>query len=331
MYVCSRAPTTPACHLYDHALFELCIACCVRSESYCRAGARRPRMRRSACRTVCRMSYWRFPADHCCGDANCQLALPGSEGYDGGVLGYCNVAASEADLMAVLDVQPVGVGLAISAAWLKSYVGGSVARDCGAEAGARLNEAALLVGYGQTAAGEAYWKVQLSRSSAFGDGGYALLARGRAAPQSLGSCGILAAASYPVVTKPQKPTPFPQPVPRKHYGDPPCLPGEVEQHIAGFAGTLCTSHCNATSGNPPCPPDSTRPDGSTSPVCALQNPATGLEYCALLCASDCDCPTGQACAMVTSTSGVCLAPVRCLSPALESPAALVLLRQHCCR
>ena len=259
-------------------------------------------------------------ADRCCGDANCQLAIPGSEGYDGGVLGYCDVPPSESDLMAVLNVQPVGVGLATSSAWLQSYVAGSVASDCGAEPGARLNEAALLVGYGQTSDGEKYWKVQLSRGAAFGDGGYALLARGHVGgePEArsagrLGSCGILAAASYPVVTKPRKPTSFPIPVPQKHYGYPPCLPDEVEQHLAGFSGTLCTSRCNATSGTPSCPKDSTSPGGSLDPVCALQNPTTKFQYCALLCTSDCDCPTGESCAMLTVAEGVCLAPAPGLS------------------
>ena len=231
--------------------------------------------------------------------------------------------------MAVLNVQPVGVGLAISSSWLHNYAAGSVASDCGVGVGARLNEAALLVGYGQTTGGEEYWKVQLSRGTAFGDGGYALLARGKnggggAEPGGgggVGSCGILAAASYPVVTKPRKPIPFPKPVPRKHYGYPPCLPDEVEQHMAGFSGTLCTSRCNATSGTPKCPTDSTRSGGAQDPTCALQNPTTKLEYCALLCASDCDCPTGQACAMVTSVEGVCLAPVPGLSS--TTPLALV--------
>ena len=257
-------------------------------------------------------------ADHCCGDSSCQLAIPGSEGYDGGVLGYCNVPVSEADLMAVVNVQPVGVGLSVSSAWLRSYTAGSVASDCGAAAGARLNEAALLVGYGETADGAGYWKVQLSRGLTFGDGGYALLARGQGAQRDgaqreavggRGSCGILSAASYPVVTKPLKPIPFPKPVPKKHYGFPPCLPDEVEQHLAGFSGTLCTSRCNATSGTPKCPTDSTRPGGQLDPSCAIQNPTTKLEYCALLCNSDCDCPTGETCAMVTHAEGVCLAPV----------------------
>ena len=255
-------------------------------------------------------------ADHCCGDSNCQLAIPGSEGYDGGVLGYCNVPVSEAALMAVLNVQPVGVGLSVASSWLQSYKAGSVTSDCGAAADARLNEAALLVGYGQTAGGEAYWKVQFSRGLTFGDGGYALLARGRGAQPDgsqradggggRGSCGILSAASYPVVTKPLKPIPFPKPVPKEHYGFPPCLPDEVEQHLAGFSGTLCTSRCNATSGTPQCPTDS---GSQLAPSCAIQNPTTKLEYCALLCTSDCDCPTGESCAMVTLAEGVCLAPV----------------------
>lgn len=261
-------------------------------------------------------------ADHCCGDSNCQLAIPGSEGYDGGVSGYCDVPVSEEALMAVVNMQPVGVGLSVTPAWLRSYKAESVASDCGAAADARLNEAALLVGYGRTGAGEGYWKVQLSRGSAFGDGGYALLARGHVGGQAdevarRGSCGILSAASYPVVTKPQKPIPFPKPVPQKHYGFPPCLPDEVEQHLAGFSGTLCTSRCNATSGTPKCPPDSTRSGGAMAPSCAIQNPTTKLEYCALLCYSDCDCPIGEVCAMVTSAEGVCLAPV----PGLSAPVA----------
>ena len=118
----------------------------------------------------------------------------------------------------------------------------------------------------------------------------------------------MAAASYPVVTKPQKKATFPIPVPRKHYGFPPCLPGEVEQRLAGFDGTLCTSRCNATTHKPKCPQDSTAPGGGAAAACLLQNQATKHEYCALPCQIDCDCPVGEFCAMVSPQTGVCMSP-----------------------
>ena len=96
----------------------------------------------------------------CCGDSRCQIGVPGQEG--GGVQGFCNLPAGSATaLQSAVAKQPIAVGLALPADFMRSYKGGVYSGDCGE----RLNEAALLVGYGSRD-GQEYWKVKFSRGTA---------------------------------------------------------------------------------------------------------------------------------------------------------------------
>jgi hypothetical protein len=215
---------------------------------------------------------------HCCRD-NCPVGVPGQE--DGGVQGFCNVpAASESALISALNQQPIAVGLALPPGFLQRYKGGVYQEDYRG----RMNEAALAVGYGSLPSGEKYWKVKLFRGPSFGLGGFVLLARG-GDTGPLGQCSILAAASYPVVTKPEKS--YPRPGKAQHYGPPPCLESEVEMRVAGLDGTICTTPCATTAGDAGgCP---------SSGQCDLQDPKTKAKYCTKSCVSDCHCAAPERC------------------------------------
>jgi hypothetical protein len=70
-----------------------------------------------------------------------------------------------------------------------------------------------------------------------------------------------------------------------HYGSPKegCEPDELAFSIMGVKGSVCAPTCSSS----PCPTD--LPVGTTAvPTCALQNPATGDKYCALICAPSTD-------------------------------------------
>ena len=65
-----------------------------------------------------------------------------------------------------------------------------------------------------------------------------------------------------------------------HYGSPEngCEADETAFSIMGVPGQICSPTCTTN----PCPSDV--PDGVTAtPTCALQNPASGEKYCALIC------------------------------------------------
>mmetsp|Transcript_26433 Transcript_26433/g.37267 ORF Transcript_26433/g.37267 Transcript_26433/m.37267 type:complete len:146 (-) Transcript_26433:1162-1599(-) len=65
-----------------------------------------------------------------------------------------------------------------------------------------------------------------------------------------------------------------------HYGSPKdgCEADESAFSIMGVPGSVCSPACTSN----PCPTDV--PDGVTAtPTCALQNPASGDKYCALIC------------------------------------------------
>jgi hypothetical protein len=228
----------------------------------------------------------------CC-RSNCNLGVPCQE--DGGVQGFCNVpAASETALMSALSHQPVAVGLALPPGFLHSYKGGIFEEDYQGP----MNEAALAVGYG-TLHGQKYWKVKLFRGRHFGLSGYALLARG-GDTGPLGMCSILAAPSYPVVTKPPKT--YPKPEKRHRYGSPPCMQNEQQVQVPGTSNTICTTRCT-TGGS--CPNPGGHADAS--PSCDLDDPKSKHTFCTLNCQGDCDCPPAQQCVMsVYLASPICV-------------------------
>ena len=191
--------------------------------------------------------------------------------------------------MSALNQQPIAVGLALPPGFLQNYKSGVFSQSYDG----RMNEAALAVGYGTTYSGEKYWKVKLFRGNHFGLDGFALLARGNHTGP-LGTCSILAAASYPVVTKPSHP--YPKPHKKvQHYGPPPCLlKSEVEIQVPGLHGTISTTPCSGDGGGGVSADAGGCPDGGQ---CTLQDPKTKVMYCTKSCATDCGCPAKERCMM----------------------------------
>eukprot|EP00298_Acanthocystis_sp_HF-20_P014539 c20811_g1_i1.p1 GENE.c20811_g1_i1~~c20811_g1_i1.p1 ORF type:complete len:336 (+),score=107.07 c20811_g1_i1:50-1057(+) len=105
---------------------------------------------------------------------------------------YKDVAQSEAALEAAVNVGPVSVAIEADQEAFQFYSSGVLTGDCGTS----LDHGVLAVGYG-TDNGVNYWKVKNSWGADWGMSGYVLIEKGKA--QKGGQCGILLAASYPVV------------------------------------------------------------------------------------------------------------------------------------
>ena len=100
---------------------------------------------------------------------------------------------SDAALMAAVAAQPVAVAIEADQSGFQFYSSGVFSGTCGSQ----LDHGVLLVGYGTTSAGAAYYKVKNSWGGSWGLQGYVLLARGGG--HEGGMCGILTSASYPVL------------------------------------------------------------------------------------------------------------------------------------
>jgi C1A family cysteine protease len=105
---------------------------------------------------------------------------------------YKDVGHTEADLQAAVTQQPVSVAIEADQDAFQFYSSGVLTGKCGTN----LDHGVLAVGYG-TLNGVDYWKVKNSWGASWGMNGYVLIERGK--KQSGGQCGILLAASYPVV------------------------------------------------------------------------------------------------------------------------------------
>jgi cathepsin L len=100
---------------------------------------------------------------------------------------YVDVEATEDALMAALNLQPVSVAVDANI-WWQLYSGGVMTKNCGTS----LDHGVLAVGYGTDGSND-YWKIKNSWASSWGESGYIRLKRGS------DSCGVLTAASYPVL------------------------------------------------------------------------------------------------------------------------------------
>jgi KDEL-tailed cysteine endopeptidase len=103
---------------------------------------------------------------------------------------------SEAALMSAVSMQPVSIAIEADQRDFQLYKRGVYTAKCGTN----LDHGVLVVGYGVYDDGKEttkYWKVKNSWSAGWGMDGYILLERGIS--QEGGQCGILEAASYPVL------------------------------------------------------------------------------------------------------------------------------------
>jgi C1A family cysteine protease len=105
---------------------------------------------------------------------------------------YKDVSQTEDALQAAVTQQPVSVAIEADQVAFQFYKDGVLTGKCGTN----LDHGVLAVGYG-TDNGTQYWKVKNSWGADWGMSGYVLIEKGKA--QKGGQCGILMAASYPVV------------------------------------------------------------------------------------------------------------------------------------
>jgi C1A family cysteine protease len=105
---------------------------------------------------------------------------------------YKDVAQTETALATAVAQQPVSVAIEADQAAFQFYSSGVLTGTCGTN----LDHGVLAVGYG-TLSGTNYWKVKNSWGGSWGMSGYVLIQRGK--KQTGGQCGILMAASYPIV------------------------------------------------------------------------------------------------------------------------------------
>jgi len=89
--------------------------------------------------------------------------------------------------------QPVAVAVEADAFVFQHYKSGVLSQD---SCGNRVDHAVLVVGYGVTENGIAYWLVKNSWGARWGEAGYLRIQRG--VPKE-GECGIKTEPSYPIV------------------------------------------------------------------------------------------------------------------------------------
>jgi xylem cysteine proteinase len=102
---------------------------------------------------------------------------------------------SDSALMSALSKQPVSVAIEADQDAFQFYSGGVLTAACGTN----LDHGVLAVGYGTDSSGGNYYKVKNSWGPDWGEAGYVRLARAASYNGGAGQCGILSAASYPVV------------------------------------------------------------------------------------------------------------------------------------
>merc|ERR1711915_385318 len=216
-----------------------------------------------------------------CKSSGCDVAMP-----SGTVKGVKSISgligsASDKDLMAAAQQQPVSIAIEADQDIFQHYTSGVITGNCGTN----TDHGVLLVGYG-TDSGTDYWKVKNSWGASWGMNGYILIQRG------VNKCGIAdGPPSYPTVNgapgpaptpTPPAPTPPPTPTPtptppsdHHHYGAPPCLDDEIEGEFEG-GGKLCAAPCDASGA---CSTDFPEGMSDPQPQCILQDQDTGDQYC----------------------------------------------------
>jgi cathepsin L len=100
-----------------------------------------------------------------------KLAAPGAVVYNNNYAAMMNWLATKGPIVAMVDARK----------W--KYYNSGIMRDCGTA----VNHSILIVGYGKTSSGVAYWRVKNSWGTGWGSGGYILVKRSSTGG---GACGI---------------------------------------------------------------------------------------------------------------------------------------------
>jgi len=121
-----------------------------------------------------------------CKSSGCDVAMP-----SGTVKGVKSISgligsASDQDLMAAAQQQPVSIAIEADQDIFQHYTSGVITGNCGTN----TDHGVLLVGYG-TDAGTDYWKVKNSWGASWGDNGYVRMTRGK------NICGINSGPNVP--------------------------------------------------------------------------------------------------------------------------------------
>ncbi|KAI9918459.1 hypothetical protein PsorP6_011962 [Peronosclerospora sorghi] len=118
--------------------------------------------------------------------------------WDDHVSDYKVVAPTERALLRAVAQGPVTANLDALGDGFRHYAGGIYdARDCQND-GEEVNHAVVIVGFGETAAGDEYWILRNTWGTMWGEDGYMRIARGRTVSAKYGPCNLYVYADYPV-------------------------------------------------------------------------------------------------------------------------------------
>ncbi|KAG2787669.1 hypothetical protein JG687_00013100 [Phytophthora cactorum] len=117
--------------------------------------------------------------------------------WESNVSDYKVVAASEKALLRAVTSGPVTANIDATGDGFRHYAGGIYdAQDCLSD-GEEVNHAVVVVGFGETDAGEKFWIIRNTWGTMWGEDGYMRIARGSSVGD-YGPCNLYVYADYPV-------------------------------------------------------------------------------------------------------------------------------------